>query len=165
MSICVTISACWSGICEFGRGNQSRDVLYIEAGSGVKSGANHAAYGLAARGRSLERRVTAKRGWILGDDDETIRIHWEESATTKTARFRRNPLGAGAVGPQALSFVGHDVKTSLRSSLRACNPKTPARGSRDFCHGLVEDRQFMSRPRRGRRIRSDSFRNTPEVSR
>ena len=101
---------------------------------------------LAARGRSLEGRVTAKRGWILGDDDETMLIHWEESATTKTAPFRRNPLGAGgpptfqteaAGAPQALSFVGHDVKTSLRSSLRACNPKTPARDPRDFCHGLL----------------------------
>ena len=28
-------------------------------------------------------------------DDETMLIHWEESATTKTAPFRRNPLGAG----------------------------------------------------------------------
>ena len=28
-------------------------------------------------------------------DDETMRIHWEESATTKTGPFRRNPLGAG----------------------------------------------------------------------
>ena len=64
-------------------------------------------------------------------------IHWEESATTKTAPFRRNPLGAGGGGPQALSLVGHDVKTSLRSSLRARNPKTPARGPRDFCHGLL----------------------------
>ena len=71
-------------------------------------------------------------------DDETMLIHWEESATTKTAPFRRNPLGAGGFGPQALSFVGHDEKTSFRSSLRACNPKTPARGPRDFCHGLLE---------------------------
>ena len=64
-------------------------------------------------------------------------IHWEKSATTKTAPFRRNPLGAGGFGPQALSFVGHDEKTSFRSSLRACNPKTPARDTRDFCHGLL----------------------------
>ena len=110
---------------------------------------------LAARGRSLEGRVTAKRGWILGGDDETMHIHWEESATTKTAPFRRNPLGAGgpptfqteaAGAPQALSFVGRDEKTAPaasvsnlggRSSLRACNPKTPARGPRDFCHGLL----------------------------
>ena len=35
-------------------------------------------------------------------------IHWEESATTKTAPFRRNPEGAGGFGPQALSLVGHD---------------------------------------------------------
>ena len=35
-------------------------------------------------------------------------IHWEESATTKTAPFRRNPKGAGGFGPQALSIVGHD---------------------------------------------------------
>ena len=55
-------------------------------------------------------------------------FHWEESATTKTAPFRRNPLGAGGFGPQALSLVGHDGKTSFRSSLRACHPKTPARG-------------------------------------
>jgi hypothetical protein len=67
-----------------------------------------------------------------------MHIHWEESATTKTAPFRRNPLGTGGFGPQALSLVGHDVKTSFRSSLRACNPKTPARGPRDFCHGLLE---------------------------
>ena len=64
-------------------------------------------------------------------------IHCEESATTKTAPFRRNPLGAGGVGPQALSLVGHDEKTSFRSPLRDCNPKTPARGPRDFCHGLL----------------------------
>ncbi len=79
-------------------------------------------------------------------DDETMRIHWEESATTKTAPFRRNPLGAGGFGPQALSLVGHDEKTApaasvsnlgARSSLRACNPKTPARGPRGFCHGLL----------------------------
>ena len=66
-----------------------------------------------------------------------MHIHWEESATTKTAPFRRNPMGAGGFGPQALSFVGHDVKTSFRSSLRACNPKTPTRGPQDFCHGLL----------------------------
>ena len=64
-------------------------------------------------------------------------IHCEESATTKTAPFRRNPLGTGGFGPQALSLVGHDEKTSFRSSLRASNPKTPARGPRDFCHGLL----------------------------
>ena len=113
---------------------------------------------LTARGRSLEGRVTAKRGWILGGDDERMLIHWEESATTKTAPFRRNPLGAGgpptfqteaAGAPQALSGIlkpGHDVKTAPaasvidlggRSSLRTCNPKTPARGPRDFCHGLL----------------------------
>ena len=99
-----------------------------------------------ARGRSLEGRVTAKRGRILGGDNVAMLIHCEESATTKTAPFRRNPLGAGgaptfqteAAGPpQALSLVGHDGKTSFRSSLRACNPKTPARGPRDFCHGLL----------------------------
>ena len=87
-----------------------------------------------------------------------MRIHWEESATTKTAPFRRNPLGAGgpptyqteaAGAPQALSGIdkaGHDEKTApaasisnlgAHSSLRACNPKTPARGPRDFCHGLL----------------------------
>jgi hypothetical protein len=27
-----------------------------------------------------------------------MHIHWEESATTKTAPFRRNPLGAGGAG-------------------------------------------------------------------
>ena len=115
-----------------------------------------ASHGLAARGRSPEGRVTAKRGRILGDDNQTMLIHWEESATTKTAPFRRNPSGAGgaptyqteaAGAPQALSFVGHDEKTApaasvsnlgARSSLRACNPKTPARGPRDFCHGLLD---------------------------
>ena len=87
-----------------------------------------------------------------------MRIHWEESATTKTAPFRRNPLGAGgpptyqteaAGAPQPVSGIGkagHDEKTApaasvsnlgARSSLRACNPKTPARGPRDFCHGLL----------------------------
>ena len=121
---------------------------------------------LAARGRSPEGRVTAKRGRILGDDEaparsreeETMRIHWEESATTKTAPFRRNPLGAAgpptyqteaAGAPQALSGIvkaGLDEKTApaasvsnlgAHSSLRAANPKTPARGPRDFCHGLL----------------------------
>ncbi len=87
-----------------------------------------------------------------------MRIHWEESATTKTAPFRRNPSGAGgpptyqteaAGAPQALSGIGKaglDEKTApaasvsnlgARSSLRARNPKTPARGPRDFCHGLL----------------------------
>ncbi len=79
-------------------------------------------------------------------DDETMLIHWEESATTKTAPFRRNPLGAGGFGPQALSLVGHDVKTSFRSSLRACNPKTPARFRRDFCHGLLSHLPTGIRP-------------------
>ena len=85
-------------------------------------------------------------------------FHCEESATTKTAPFRRNPLGAGgpptyqteaAGAPQALSGIvktGHDEKTALaasvsnlgaHSSLRDCNPQTPARGPRDFCHGLL----------------------------
>ncbi len=85
-------------------------------------------------------------------------FHWEESATTKTAPFRRNPPGAGgpptyqteaAGAPQALSGIaktGHDDKTAPaasvsnlggRSSLRAANPKTPARGPRDFCHRLL----------------------------
>ena len=74
-----------------------------------------------------------------------MRIHWEESATTKTAPFRRNPWGAGgppmyqteAAGtPQALSGIGkagYDEKTApaasvsnlgARSSFRAANPKT-----------------------------------------
>ena len=73
-----------------------------------------------------------------------MRIHWEESATTKTAPFRRNPSGAGGFGPQALSLVRHDEKTSLHSSLRACNPKTPARGPRDFCHGLLRSGRSTS---------------------
>ncbi len=81
-------------------------------------------------------------------------IHWEELATTKAAPFRRNPLGAGGVGPQALSLVGHDAKTApaasvsdlgARSSLRACNPKTPARGPRHFCHGLLNADPFLGR--------------------
>ncbi len=92
---------------------------------------------LAARGKSLAGRVTAKRGRILGDDDVAMLIHCEESTTTKTAPFRRNPLGARGFGPQALSFVGHDEKTSFLSLLRTCNPKTPTRGPRDFCHGLL----------------------------
>ena len=73
-------------------------------------------------------------------------FHWEESATTKTAPFRRNPLGAGGFGPQALSLVGHDGKTSFRSSLRACNPKTPARGPRDSRHGLLDLHPPSSQP-------------------
>ena len=55
--------------------------------------------------------------------------------TTKTVPFNRNPLGAWAFGPQALSLVGHDGKTSLRSSLRACNAKTPARGTETSATG------------------------------
>ena len=90
-------------------------------------------------------------------------FHWEESATTKTAPFRRNPTGAGgpptyqteaAGAPQALSGIGkagHDEKTApaasvsnlgAHSSLRACNPKTPARGPRNFCHGLLKDLEW-----------------------
>ena len=91
-------------------------------------------------------RVVANRGWISGDDDATMLIHWKESATTKTAPFCRNRLGAGGGGPQDLSLVGRDAKTApaasvsglgARSSLRACNPKAPARGPRDFCYGLL----------------------------
>ncbi len=87
-----------------------------------------------------------------------MRIHWEESATTKTAPFRLNPSGAGgpptyqteAAGvPQALYGIGkagHDEKTAPVTSvsnlgghslLHAANPKTPARGPRDCCHGLL----------------------------
>ena len=77
-------------------------------------------------------------------DDAAMLIHWKKSATTKTAPFRRNPSGAGGFGPQALSLVGRDEKTSLRSSLRACNPKTPARGPQDFCHGLLERETFLN---------------------
>ena len=140
---------------------------------------------LAARGRSPEGRVTAKRGRILGGaeaptrsreeaptrsrEEETMRIHWEGSATTKTAPFRRNPSGAGgpptyqteaAGAPQALSGIGkagHNEKTApaasvsnlgAHSSLRAANPKTPARGPRDFCYGLLEsERQIPPRAR------------------
>ncbi len=52
--------------------------------------------------------------------------------------------------PQALSGIGkagYDEKTApaasvsnlgARSSFRAANPKTPARGPRDFCHGLLK---------------------------
>ena len=62
---------------------------------------------LAARGsRSLQGRVTTKRSWIPGDalaptqrhDDETMLTHWEASATTETAPFRRNHSGAGGFG-------------------------------------------------------------------
>ena len=69
---------------------------------------------LAARGRSLAGRVTAKRGRFLGGDDVAMLIHCEESVTTKTAPFRRNPMGAGgpptfqteaAGAPQALSGI------------------------------------------------------------
>ncbi len=64
----------------------------------------------------------------------------------KTAPFRRNPMGVGGFGLQALSLVGHDEKPSFRSSLRTCNPKTPARGPRDFCHGLLgRDPSIFSR--------------------
>ena len=50
-------------------------------------------------------------------DDVAMRIHWEESATTKTVPFRRNPLGAGgaptfqteaAGAPRALSGILKD---------------------------------------------------------
>jgi hypothetical protein len=40
-------------------------------------------------------------------------LHCEESTTTKTAPFRRNPLGAPGFGPRALSLVGHDEIASL----------------------------------------------------
>ncbi len=65
--------------------------------------------------------------------DATMHIHREESATTKTATFRRNPSGTGGFGSQALSGIdkaGHDEKTAPaasvinlggRSSLRACD--------------------------------------------
>ena len=67
----------------------------------------------------MQGRVTVKRHRILERDDETMLIHWEESMTTKTVPFHRNPSGAWVFGPQALSFVGHDDKASFRSSFRA----------------------------------------------
>ncbi len=153
---------------------------------------------LAARGKSgiyLKGRVTAKRGRIPGGnnvttrcrDDAAMLIHCEESATTKTAPFRRNPLGVGgpptfqteaAGAPQALSEIvktGHDEKTAPaasvsnlggRSSLRACNPKTPARGPRDFCHGLLEAYALISRflIRGGRSLSPESSaRQSPQL--
>ncbi len=38
-------------------------------------------------------------------------------ATWQMARCRRNPKGAGGFGPQALSFVGHDVKPAPAASV------------------------------------------------
>ena len=67
---------------------------------------------LAAGGRTLWGRVTAKRHRILGDEDETMPFHCEESTTTKTVPFRRNPPGAWGFGPRALSFVGYDETAS-----------------------------------------------------
>ena len=114
---------------------------------------NGAGFQESQRDDTTSHNVTTQRL-----DDVAMLIHCEESATTKTAPFRRNPLGAGgpptyqteaAGAPQALSGIvntGHDVKTApaasvsnlgARSSLRACNPKTPTRGPRDFCHGLL----------------------------
>ncbi len=122
--------------------------------------------GVAARGRSLEGRVTAKRGWILGGDvatdrrpddaparsrdDAAMLIHCEESATTKTAPFRRNPSGAGGFGPQALSLVGRDAKTApaasvsnLRwpSSLLDLDSKTHRRHWRYLCYRPLVGRE------------------------
>ena len=91
-------------------------------------------------------------------DDETMLIQLGGVGDNEDAPFRRNPSGAGgpptfqteaAGAPQALSDIlkpGHDVKMvpaasvidlGGRSSLRACNPKTPARDPRDLCHGLL----------------------------
>ena len=67
---------------------------------------------VAACGRTLWGRVTAKRHRILGDEDETMLFHCEESTTTKTVPFRRNPPGAWGFGPRALSFVGYDETAS-----------------------------------------------------
>ena len=92
---------------------------------------------LAARGRSLWHRVTAKQGRILGVGDETMLFHWEESTTTKTALFRRNPMDAWGFGPQALSFVGYDARTSCPPHFAPGDPKTLARDATDFCHGLL----------------------------
>ena len=64
-------------------------------------------------------------------------FHCEESATTKTVPFRRNPPGAWGFGPRALSFVGYDETGIVPSSLRARDPKTPARGPTGFCHRLL----------------------------
>ena len=97
---------------------------------------------LAARGSSLWRRVTAKQGRILGVGDETMLFHWEESTTTKTAAGRRNDHflnqgGAWGFGPQALSFVGYDAKTSCPPHFAPGDPKTLARDATDCCHGLL----------------------------
>ena len=78
-----------------------------------------------------------------------MRIHWEESATTKTAPFRRNPSGAGgpptyqteaAGAPQALSGIGKaglDEKTAPAAS--GFKPRCPLLTSRpqpeDPCAG------------------------------
>ena len=54
-------------------------------------------------------------------------FHCEESSTTKTASFRRNPPGARGFGQQALSFVGYDDKHRALLSFAPGNPKTLAR--------------------------------------
>ena len=79
----------------------------------------------AACGRTLWGRVTAKRHRILGDEDETMPLHCEESATTKTVPFRRNPTGAWGFAPRALSFVGYDETASCPPLLRARGPEDP----------------------------------------
>ena len=57
-------------------------------------------------------------------------FHCEESATTKTASFRRNPSGARGFGPRALSFVGHDEIASL-PPLFAPATRRPARAAHE----------------------------------
>ena len=58
-------------------------------------------------GLDSRRRRSAGRS----REDETMRIHWEESATTKTAPFRRNPAGAG--GPPTYQTEGRRRPTGF----------------------------------------------------
>ena len=91
--------------------------------------------------RSREEAPTRSREEALAED-ATMLFHWEESATTKTAPFRRNPPGAGgpptyqteaAGAPQALSGIGkagHDEKTAPAASVSNLGARSSAQPTR-----------------------------------
>ena len=95
---------------------------------------------LAACGGTLRGRVTAKRRRILGGEDETMRFHCEESTTTKTASFRRNPSGARGFGPRALSFVGYDEVASLPPHFAPATRRPVRATPAGFHHRLLAGR-------------------------
>ena len=90
----------------------------------------HEKCGLVASTTHIETSVAAKRHWIPGVGDEEMRRHSEESTTTKTMPFRRNPAGRRRLRAISLLRAVIDAKTSISVSRRDLARKTHRRGSR-----------------------------------